>query len=71
MLITHGHMDHIGAIPQILHQIGNPPIYATDLTQAMILKRHEEYKDLPPLNVKQIRKVDRIKLGILILNFSC
>lgn len=69
MLITHGHMDHIGAIPHILHQIGNPTIYATDLTQAMILKRHEEYKELPPLNVKQIRKVDRFKLGVFDIEF--
>ena len=69
MLITHGHMDHIGAIPHILHQIGNPTIYATDLTQAMILKKHEDYKDLPPLNVKQIRKVDRLKLGIFDIEF--
>ncbi len=69
MLITHGHMDHIGAIPQILHEIGNPPIYATDLTRAMILKRHEDYKELPPLNTRKIRKVDKLKLGIFNVEF--
>jgi ribonuclease J len=69
MIITHGHMDHIGAIPQILPEIGNPPIYTTELTRGMILKRHEEYKDLPPLNIKQVRKIDRFKLGIFDIEF--
>jgi ribonuclease J len=69
VIITHGHMDHIGAIPQILPEIGNPPIYTTELTRGMILKRHEEYKDLPPLNIKQVRKIDRFKLGIFDIEF--
>ena len=69
MVITHGHMDHIGAIPQIMPEIGNPPIYTTELTRGMIIKRHEEYKDLAPLNVKVVRKVDRIKLGIFEIEF--
>jgi ribonuclease J len=69
MLITHGHMDHIGAIPQILPEIGNPPIYATELTRGMIEKRNEEYKDIPALNIKTVRKVDKIKLGIFEIEF--
>ncbi len=69
VLITHGHMDHIGAIPQIIPAIGNPTIYATELTRGMILKRYEEYKDLPPLNIKQVRKIDRFKLGVFDIEF--
>ncbi len=69
IIITHGHMDHIGAIPQILPEIGNPPIYTTELTRAMILKRHEEYKELSPLNIKQVRKIDRFKLGTFNIEF--
>ncbi|MEA2007102.1 MAG: ribonuclease J [Patescibacteria group bacterium] len=63
VLITHGHYDHIGAIPHIMGEIGNPPIYATELTRAMILKRQEDYKGQAPLNVKTVRKIDRILLG--------
>lgn len=63
VLITHGHYDHIGAIPHIMGEIGNPPIYATELTRAMILKRQEDYKGQAPLNVKTVRKIDRIMLG--------
>jgi len=69
MIITHGHMDHIGAIPQVMPEIGNPPIYTTELTRAMILKRHEEHKELAPLNVKLVRKIDKIKLGVFEIEF--
>src|SRR6185369_8811498 len=32
MLITHGHLDHIGGIPYIMDRIGNPTIYTRKLT---------------------------------------
>lgn len=63
VVITHGHFDHIGAIPHIIPRIGNPPIYATELTCAMILKRQEDYKDQAPLRTNVVRKIDRIILG--------
>lgn len=63
VLITHGHYDHIGAIPHVMGEIGNPPIYTTELTRAMILKRQEDYKGQAPLKVKTVRKIDRIMLG--------
>ncbi|MCW9054395.1 MAG: ribonuclease J [Candidatus Pacebacteria bacterium] len=43
ILITHGHLDHIGGIPFILDRIGNPPIYTGELTAFMIKKRAEEF----------------------------
>jgi len=62
VFITHGHYDHIGAIPHIIPELGNPPIYATELTRGMILKRQEDYNN-QNLNVKTVRKIDRIALG--------
>jgi len=47
VIITHGHLDHIGGIPFVLPRFGNPPIYTQALTAAMIAKRQEEYPDIP------------------------
>src|SRR3989344_2563919 len=35
VLITHGHLDHIGGIPYIMNRIGNPPLYSRALTTVM------------------------------------
>jgi ribonuclease J len=39
ILLTHGHLDHIGAIPYILPKIGDPPIYTLQLTAGFVKKR--------------------------------
>lgn len=44
IIITHGHLDHIGGIPYILPKIGFPPVYATKLTRGLIEGRIEEFK---------------------------
>ncbi len=36
ILLTHGHEDHVGALPYILPRLDNPPIYGTPLTLALI-----------------------------------
>jgi ribonuclease J len=63
VIITHGHLDHIGGIPYIMDRIGNPPLYSRNLTTVMIQKRQEEFPHLPPLNIKIVEKDDRITLG--------
>lgn len=50
LIITHGHYDHIGAIPYIMEKIGNPPIYATSLSKEIIAKRQEEFPNTPKLD---------------------
>jgi ribonuclease J len=51
VFITHGHLDHIGAIPFIMNRFGNPPIYTLNLSAIMIAKRQEEYPDMPAPNL--------------------
>ena len=51
VFITHGHLDHIGAIPFIMNRFGNPPIYTRNLSAVMIKKRQEEYPDMPEPNL--------------------
>lgn len=65
IFITHGHFDHIGAIPYLIERLGNPPIFATPLSRGIILKRHEEFPNLPKLEIHPIdkSKIEPISLG--------
>ena len=63
VIITHGHYDHIGAIPHIMGEIGNPPMFMGKLTAGIIRKRVEEYSKCPKLNISQIDEKSNIKLG--------
>jgi len=69
VLITHGHLDHIGGIPYLMEKIGNPPIYTSLLTAVMIKKRQEEFPNVPTLNIQVIGSKDKIKLGRLTARF--
>lgn len=69
VIITHGHLDHIGGIPYIMPRIGNPPIYTRNLTGIMIKKRQEEFPHVPPLDIKSIEKDERLMLGKLPVRF--
>lgn len=62
LFITHGHEDHIGAIPYILKQI-NMPIYATKLTMALIDLKLEEHKLLNTVSRKTVKYGSIINLG--------
>lgn len=63
LIISHGHMDHFGALPFILPQIGNPPIFATKLVRGFIEARLAEF-DLPPAKIHLIDpQGDSFRLG--------
>jgi len=69
VIITHGHYDHIGAIPHLMETLGNPPIYMTELTRGIVMKRQDDYKDKKPLNIHTVKKIDRIRLGSFSIEF--
>ncbi len=69
IIITHGHLDHIGAIPFIMDRIGNPPLYTRNLTSLMLKKRQSEFPHLPPIDFKIVENNDRIKMGNLSVRF--
>ncbi len=69
VIITHGHLDHIGGIPYIMDRIDNPPIYTRSLTSILINKRQEEFPHLPQLNLKIVEKEETITLGKLKVEF--
>ena len=66
--ITHGHEDHIGAIPYILNQI-NAPIYATNLTIGLIQNKLEEHKMLDIVDLNVVKPGDTIALEKLKIEF--
>lgn len=63
VIITHGHLDHIGGVPYIQPKLGNPPIYTSLLTAVMIKKRQEEFPHLPKLNIQVVESKDTLRLG--------
>lgn len=69
VIITHGHLDHIGGIPYVMPRIGNPPLYTRMLTSVMINKRQEEFPAEKPLDVKIVEKDETITLGKLKVKF--
>ena len=62
MVITHGHEDHIGAIPYVLKQI-NIPIYATKLTMGLIKNKLEEHKLLNSAKLFTVDQGQTINFG--------
>ena len=68
LVITHGHEDHIGAIPYLLKQI-NVPIYATKLTVGLIEHKLEEHKLLRSTKMKVVNPGQTITLGSMRVEF--
>jgi len=69
VLVTHGHLDHIGAVPYIMERIGNPPLYTRKLTALMIEKRQVEFPTQAKLDIRIIEKNEAIRIGDLKIKF--
>ncbi len=68
LVITHGHEDHIGAIPYIEKEI-NMPIYATKLTMGLIENKLKEHNLLGNTRRKVVRYGQNINLGQFRIEF--
>ena len=65
IIITHGHLDHIGGIPFLMDRLGNPPIYTRNLTAIMIKKRMHEFPNVKPIKYVVVEPEDVLKIGDL------
>ena len=68
LVITHGHEDHIGAIPYVLKQV-NMPIYATKLTTKLIEHKLEEHHIRNSVKVVTVNQGETINLGKMKVEF--
>ena len=66
--ITHGHEDHIGAIPYVLRDV-NVPIYATKLTMGIIEHKLREHNMLTKVKRKVVKDGQHINLGCFRVEF--
>lgn len=63
IIITHGHYDHIGALPYVLEKLGNPPIYTTQLTKEIIMKRQEDFPNAPKPIFQIVKSGDKRQIS--------
>lgn len=68
ILLSHGHEDHIGALPYFLKQI-NVPVYGTRLTLGLVQSKLEEHGIAGDVTMHEIKAGDVIKLGSLSVEF--
>ena len=69
LIITHGHLDHIGGVPLVLSRIGNPPVYSRNLSILMMRKRQAEFPHLPAMKENIVEKDSTITCGKIKIRF--
>ena len=62
IILTHGHEDHIGALPWILSEL-NVPVWGTEFTLAYVEDKLEEHGQLDDADLREIRPGERFKVG--------
>ncbi|MFN3301615.1 MAG: ribonuclease J [Patescibacteria group bacterium] len=75
IVISHGHLDHIGAIPYVISEIGFPPIYGLPLTIGLIRERLEEFHlekkvKLKTISLDSILKFKNFQLSFFHVNHN-
>jgi ribonuclease J len=64
IVLTHGHEDHVGALPYVLREIGSPPvIYGGLLTIGMVRSKLDEHKLADSVNLQELPPGQKVKKG--------
>lgn len=69
IFITHGHEDHVGALPYVLPQLGFPTVYATKLTNGLITVKLREHRLLDRTNMVVVDPSETVRAGKLTVSF--
>ncbi len=62
LFLTHGHEDHIGAIPFLLTDV-NVPVYGTEFTLALVERRLEEHDMVKEAKLRIVKAGDKVEIG--------
>ena len=68
LFLTHGHEDHIGALPYVLRDI-NPPIYGTALTLGFVKEKLKEVKLDDKVDLNIVKPRDKVRAGCFEVEF--
>jgi ribonuclease J len=68
LVLTHGHEDHIGAVPHVLQHIDGP-VYGTPLTLALVEAKLEKHGDEARARLKPVKPRDRVTVGSFQIEF--
>ena len=68
IFLTHGHEDHIGALPYLLENI-DAPVYATKLTLGLVERKLKEHSNLKKANLKQLNPNNKMPIGPFEMEF--
>jgi ribonuclease J len=68
LLLTHGHEDHIGAVPFLLSEI-NVPVYSTAFTLALVERRLEEHGLLDKAVLHRVKPGQKVEIGPFSIEF--
>ncbi|HET9223255.1 MAG TPA: ribonuclease J, partial [Roseiflexaceae bacterium] len=67
LLLTHGHEDHIGAVPHLLAELGFPPIYGTPLTIGMVTGKLKEHRLLDRATLIRFEAREKLSIGSFVV----
>jgi ribonuclease J len=68
IVLTHGHDDHIGALPYLLKELP-VPVYGTQFTIGLVKSKLQEHEGIGPIQLYSIKPRETIKLGLFKITF--
>ncbi len=69
IIFTHGHLDHIGAVPYLIPKLNFPQMFGTKLTMGLVEKRLEEFGLQKEAKMRTITADDTLQLGVFSVGF--
>ncbi|MDK2873788.1 MAG: ribonuclease [Desulfomicrobiaceae bacterium] len=69
IVLTHGHEDHIGALPWLLPGLSRPQVYGSELTLRLVLKKLQERGQEQLWDPRPVRAGDRVEIGDVACTF--